>query len=201
MIKMTIINRLLLLLTGHIAGYQIIKGMTGYDALTIFFYTVTFGVLVLACLLLILFGFEILENNFVVVAATLIPLSLSQGLIIHFLPESKFLYLFFIITGFTLVLFTRIYAEKKVATIVLAIVHGIAGMFVFLLPIILSFQSITSPQFSFVGIGGALIGIGGLLLAFLKTGNPLLSKETIFKLFPTLLLLMTGAFVYGLAFD
>ncbi|MBI5945679.1 MAG: hypothetical protein HY864_15065 [Chloroflexi bacterium] len=79
-------------------------------------------------------------------------------------------------------------------------VHGIAGLTIFLLPIILSVQGKTQPLFSLVGIGGALIGIGGLLLSFLKAGRPILSRETIFKILPILLLLMTICFVAGFKF-
>jgi hypothetical protein len=70
-------------------------------------------------------------------------------------------------------------------------------MTIFLLPIITSMQGNTQPLFSLVGVGGALIGIGGLLLSFLKTGRPILSKETILKVLPSLLLLMTICFVAG----
>jgi len=48
-------------------------------------------------------------------------------------------------------------------------------------------------------VGGALIGIGGLLLSFLKTGKPILSKETLLSVLPWLLLLMTTCFVVGFA--
>lgn len=82
----------------------------------------------------------------------------------------------------------------------LAFVHGIAGMTIFLLPILLSLQGQTDPLFSFVGIGGALIGVGGLLLSFLKAGRPILSRETILKVLPGLLLLMTLSFVVGFKF-
>jgi len=45
-----------------------------------------------------------------------------------------------------------------------------------------------------------LIGVGGLLLALLKVGKPLLSRATILKVLPGLLLAMTVAFVAGFAF-
>ena len=82
----------------------------------------------------------------------------------------------------------------------IAITHGIAGVTIFLLPIILSAQGQMNPLFSLVGIGGALIGIGGLLLSFLKTGKPILSRDTIMRLFPILLLLTTACFVTGFKF-
>ena len=46
---------------------------------------------------------------------------------------------------------------------------------------------------------GGLTLYGGLLLAFLRTGRPILSKDTIFTILPGLLLLMTAAFVAGFA--
>ena len=85
----------------------------------------------------------------------------------------------------------------RLPTLVLAVVHGIAGMTIFLLPIFLSIQGVTKPPFSLVGVGGALIGIGGLALSFLKAGKPILSKELILKILPVILLLMTLCFVVG----
>ena len=81
----------------------------------------------------------------------------------------------------------------------LATVHGIAGMLIFLLPIMLSVRGTTPGGIFWVGIGGALIGVGGLLLTFLKSGKPILSKDTILTVLPGLLLLMTAAFVIGFA--
>jgi hypothetical protein len=45
-----------------------------------------------------------------------------------------------------------------------------------------------------------LIGLGGLLLSFLKAGRPLLSREKILAVFPGLLLVATAAFVAGFVF-
>ena len=89
--------------------------------------------------------------------------------------------------------------EGAMAVIPLASVHGIAGMLIFLLPIIFSIQGKAPSGFFWVGIGGALIGIGGLLLAFLKSGKPILSKDTILTVLPGLLMLMAAAFVVGFA--
>ena len=88
---------------------------------------------------------------------------------------------------------------NKLAFIPIAFVHGISGMIIFLLPIIYSIQGKTFGGFAWVGIGGALIGVGGLLLTFLKSGKPLLSKDTILKMLPVLFMLMAAAFVFGFA--
>ena len=197
--KISALDRLLLLITGLIAAYQVVAGMDTCCVAVTIYYTIAFGILVITGLLLIIFGFEILDNATVVVAAALLPLSLSSGLIYRYLPNLHMVYLIFAVVGFLLILFTRYYIKGRIATIILAIVHGIAGMVIFILPISLSIKGVSTPLFSFVGIGGALIGVGGLLLAFLKAGKPILSKELIYSVLPGLLLVMTIAFVVGMA--
>ena len=197
--SISIIDRILLLLTALLAAYQVAVGIEGLDSFAILCYTIAFGVLLVACLLLIILGFEILESPLVVIVSTIIPLSLSLGLVWEYLDEIRVFYLAFAIIGFLAVVITRQFTPGQKAVFVLAVVHGISGMVIFILPIFLSVQGITKWGFIFVGIGGALIGIGGLLLSFLKTGRPILSRDTILTLLPGLLLLMTIAFVAGFA--
>ncbi|MBW2180750.1 MAG: hypothetical protein JRG81_10345 [Deltaproteobacteria bacterium] len=199
--KMSVLHRLLLSITGLLAAYQIVAGMKAYNGPVTFYYTIAFDVLLMSCVLLILFDFEILDNPMVVVIATLLPLSLFLGLISRHRPDFHTICLIFSLAGLLLILGTRYYFAGKIATIVLAIVHGVSGMVIFILPISISIQGTAPPLFSFVGIGGALIGVGGLLLAFLKMGKPILSKELIFSVFPSLLLLMTLAFVIGMSVE
>ena len=198
--RISIADRILLLATGLLAAYQITAGMDGMEPLTIWFYTIGFGTLFLAGLILIILGFEGLESKTVVIVSTLIPLSLSLGLISEHLSEYTIPYLIFCVVGFTAIVITRLSVTGKSATLVLAVVHGIAGLIIFLLPIILSIQGTMPVGFSLVGLGGALIGMGGLLLAFLRAGQPILSQKTILTLLPVLLFLMTAAFVAGFLF-
>jgi hypothetical protein len=109
-------------------------------------------------------------------------------------------YLVFVVAGFTAVALTRLLWPGKVATFTLAFVHGIAGLIIFSLPIVLSANQTVPWGFALVGVGGALIGVGGLLLAFLKAGKPILPQKTILTVLPGLLLLMTAAFVAGFSF-
>ena len=195
--KISPLDRVLLLITGILAAYQVAVGINGFESVPIIAYTIAFGVLLVAGLLLIILGFDVLDSPVVVIVSTIIPLSLSLGLVWQHASFGTS-YLIFAIIGFAAVTLTRsIHTPGKTPTIVLAFVHGIAGMTIFLLPIITSMQGKAHPFFSLVGIGGALIGIGGLLLSFLKTGRPILSKETILKVLPGLLLLMTICFVAG----
>jgi len=192
-------ERVVLSIMVLVAAYQVVVGLEGNDSLVTTYYTIAFGVLVIAGILLILFGFEILENPMVVVVAALLPLSLSLGLMLRYLPEFHIIYMIFSILGLLLILITRYYFKSKIATIVLATVHGIAGLVIFILPTSLSIRGITSPAFSFVGIGGALMGLVGLLLAFLRAGKPILPKEAVYTVLPGLLLVITVAFVIGMA--
>jgi len=82
---------------------------------------------------------------------------------------------------------------------VLACVHGLAGTIIFLLPILQSANGAARPGFALVGLGGALIGVAGLMLSFLKAGKPILTRAVIFRLLPGLLFSMTAAFVAGFA--
>jgi hypothetical protein len=196
--KISILDRLLLLITGLMAAWQIAVGIDHLSTLPIVAYTAGFGVLLVAGLLLLILGFEVLDSPIVVIVSTIIPLSLSLGLIWDHLPAFRIPYLFFVLLGFLAIVVTRLVPIKnKLPVIVLALVHGIAGMTIFLLPIILAFSGRIAPCFALVGLGGALIGVGGLLLSFLKTGRPILSRNTILKVLPGLLLLMTAAFVFG----
>jgi hypothetical protein len=197
--KMTILDRILLLITGLLAAYEIGWGLEELKGLPAWAYTIAFGVLLIAGLLLIILGFEPLENPLVVIVSTIIPLSLSTGLIAQYRPQWSGAYLAFAVIGFLVIVVTRYTTEGAAATIPLAVIHGIAGLTIFLLPIILSVKGETPGGFVWVGIGGALIGVGGLLLAFLKAGKPILSQKTILTVLPGLLLLMAAAFVAGFA--
>jgi len=198
--KMTPLDRVLLLLTGLLAAYQVAVGINGLGAVPITAYTIGFGVLLVAGLLLIILGFEVLDSPVVVIVSTVIPLAISLGLVWEHLASFRTSYLVFTIVGFLAVTLTRSLPLKgKLPTIVLAVIHGVAGMIIFLLPSILAAQGATRPGFALVGLGGALIGLGGLLLSFLKAGKPILPRTTILRILPALLLLMTAAFVAGFA--
>jgi len=195
--KLTMLDRLLFLATIILASYLIVKGFSGFAETETTLLTISMGVLVIAGLLLLIFGFGILENKIVVVVATITPLSLSSALIFAYLPQYSLIYSVFAIAGFLAIFYARFFSGPKTAAMVLAPVHGIAGMIIFLIPIIFSMNGEGRSTFSLVGIGGALFGVGGLLLAFLKSGNPILSKERIFSVLPVLLTLTTICFVLG----
>ena len=193
------LDRILLLVTALLASYQVVRGIDGLSSMAIACYTIAFGVIVIASLLMMILGFEVLDSPLVIIASTLIPQSLALGLVAQFLRPILIPYGIFTVLGFLAVVATRLTSPKLLAVITLAIGHGVAGLTIFFLPIVLAFQDIAPGGFTWVGIGGMLIGLGGLLLSFLKAGRPLLSRERILAVFPGLLLLTTAAFVAGFA--
>jgi hypothetical protein len=197
--KITVLDRILLLITGLLAAYQIVIGIEGSVTMAMWAYTIAFGVLLVAGLLLIILGFEILDSPLVVIVSTIIPLSLSLGLVWEYLSGWRTPYLIFAVVGILAVTITRYTTPGKTASFTLMPVHGIAGLLIFGLPILLALRGAAPAGFALVGIGGALIGVGGLLLAFLKAGKPILPRKTILTVLPGLLLLMTAAFVAGCA--
>jgi hypothetical protein len=197
---MTSLDRILLLLTVVLAAYQVAVGIDGLSTLPIIAYTIAFGVLLVAGLLLIILGFDVLDSPVVVIVSTIIPLSLALGLAWEYLASFRTPYLLFATLGFAAIVITRSFPMPgKLPIIVLATVHGVAGMTIFLLPIIFAWTGQAKAGFALVGVGGMLIGLGGLLLSFLKTGRPILPRGTIFKVLPGLLLVMTAAYVAGFA--
>lgn len=131
------------LATGLLAAYQIVYGVEGAEPLAMWAYTIAFGVLLLAGLLLIILGFEALASPVVVIAATAIPLSLSLGLVWEYLPAWRTPYLAFAVAGFGAVALSRLAIQGKRAALVLAVVHGVAGLLIFGLPLLLALGGVT----------------------------------------------------------
>ena len=149
---------------------------------------------------MLILGLEVLDSPIVVIVSTIIPLSLATGLVWQHLPNFKLPYLIFAIAGLFAIIVTRTISMKnRLPLFILTIVHGIAGLTIFLLPLMMVLSGRMPPGFILISIGGALMGLGGLLLALLKAGKPLLSRETIFRILPVLLLIMTSLFVGGFA--
>jgi hypothetical protein len=198
MVKATVPDRILLILTSLLAGYQIAIGITPFGRFPIITFTTGFGVLFIAGLLLLIFGIDALDSPVVVILSTIIPLSLSLGLVSEYIPAYQMIYLGFTIVGFMIIFFSRVIPQfSRLSLIVLTIVHGLAGLIIFILPLVLVAIGRAGPIFPLVSLGGGLIGITGLLLAFQKAGKPLVSRNMIFRYFPVVLFLMTTAFVLG----
>jgi hypothetical protein len=197
--RLTFLDRMILLLTACLAAYQVAVGINGFGSTAVLWYTIGFGVLLVACLLLIIFGFDILDSPWVVAIAAILPISIAAGLVSEYLSGFEIAYLAFGILGVLLILLSRLLLPIRFSTIVLAFVHGIAGLLIVILPIWITLQGEAGIGFLLVSLGGMIIGVVGLLLSILKAGKPLLPISRILALFPTLLLFMSASFVAGMA--
>lgn len=195
--RITPLDRVLLMLAVLLASYQVVVGIDGLGSAAVACYTVGFGMLLVAGLLVVILGFEILDSPHIAVMSTIIPLSLSAGLVAEFSPDLRSIYLFVSLAALLLVVITRYFMTGKAALITLAFTHAISGLIIFLLPLLVCLKGQTPLRFGLVSLGGALIGVFGLLLSFQKADRLVLSGEKLWSLFPLVLLGVTGAFVWG----
>lgn len=196
--KISPLDRLLFLATAILASYQIAIGIEGLGSIPILFYTIGFGALLVSGLLILILGFDVLESPIVVVVATIIPLSLASGMVWEYLPNWRGGYLLYAGVGFLAIGMTRFTpTSRRWATLILALVHGVAGLTIFLLPLGVVAAHQAAAGFLLVSLGGALIGLMGLLLSFLRMGSPLLSQEKLVRAFPLLFLVITLVYVFG----
>lgn len=190
-------NKVLLLLTSFLGGYEIVLGVDGYPPHIVILLTISFGILLLTCLLLIFLGFGILEEPVVAVIASILPLGMSSAIVALKFPNLFTPYLIISLAGFITIIISRFFKSHLAAVLSLAIVHSIAGLTIFFSPIYLFQNGLVTPSFLLVSLGGAFIGMGGIFLFLLKSKSSILPNKKIYNLFPTLLFFMTISFLAG----
>jgi hypothetical protein len=200
---MTIFDRIILLLTGLVAAYLVWRFYSRWTKsrkLHDVYYMMGFLVLLISGLLLIFQGYGVLSSPYVLTVASLIPLGISMGLTEQFFPKWKRAFKWFALVGFVAIAVTSILGVEIGRKISVPLFHGVAGLVIFLGPFLLKNAA---KGFWWVGIGGALIGLGGIALAFLTLGSQLLffTQAFVLLILAPLLLLMTLAFTYGFMKD
>ena len=197
------LNNLVLLLTGLAAIYLLWRFSQRYSAnkgLYDLYYMLGFAVLLVSGLLLIFLGFDILASPLVLTVASLIPFGISVGIVRQYFPQWTRPYLWFAALGLLAIAVTSIGGMDSLKKVAVPLFHGVAGLVIFLGPFI---TKKAASGFYWVGIGGVLIGLGGIALAFLTMGRQLLffSQEFVMLILAPLLLLMTLAFTWGFTRD
>ncbi len=195
------LSNFFLLLTGLLAAFlcwYFWKRYNLHKALHNIYYLMGFAVLLVSGLLLIFLGLDILASPWVLTVASLIPLGISMGIAEEYYPGWKKYFKWFATIGFVAIAVTSIGGMAALKKIAVPLFHGVAGMVIFLGPF---FAKGAPKGFFWVGIGGLLIGLGGIALAFISVGKQLLffSPEFVMTILPPLLLLMTAAFTFGFA--
>jgi len=196
---MIILDQILLLVTGLLAIYLVWRFYGRYQkekGLYDVYYMLGFAVLLVSGLLLIFLGWEILDSAYVLTVASLIPLGISLGVANEYYPSWKKIYAWFALLGIVAIAISSIAGLDTLRKISVPLFHGVAGLVIFLGPF---FAKDAPKGFWWVGIGGALIGIGGIALAFLTAGSQLLffTQELVLQILAPLLLMMTLAFTLG----
>ncbi len=203
------LDNLFLLLTGLLAIYLLWRFWGRYStakATYDVYYMMGFAVLLISGLLLIFLGYGILGmggtalSPYILPVASLIPLGLSMGVAEQFYPSWKKAFKWFALVGFLAIAVTSIGGMESLRKIAVPLFHGVAGFVLFLGPF---FAKDSAKGFWWVGVGGALIGLGGIALAFLSVGKQFLffSADVVFAILAPLLFLMTLAFTYGFMKD
>jgi hypothetical protein len=197
--QMFTLDNLFLLLTGLLAAYLCWYFYQRYNltkALYNIYYLMGFAVLLVSGLLLIFLGLDILASPYVLTVASLIPLGISMGLAEEYFPAWKKYFKWFALIGFLAIAITSIAGMDSLKKIAVPLFHGVAGLVIFLGPF---FAKGAPKGFYWVGIGGVLIGLGGIALAFISVGAQLLffSPAFVMMILTPLLLLMAGAFTLG----
>src|SRR5574341_879322 len=200
---MTLLDKILLLVTGLVAIYLLWRFWTRYTkgrALFAVYYMMGFAVLLVSGLLLIFPGYGILASPYVLTVASLIPLGISMGIAEEYFPSWKKAFKWFALIGFLAIAITSIGQMALLKKISVPLFHGVAGLVIFLGPF---FAKKAPKGFWWVGIGGVLIDLGGIALAFISVGSQLLffSQALVMKILAALLLLMTLAFAWGFVKD
>ena len=202
---MSILDRIILLLTGLTAIYALWQFYGAYQktkALHYIYYMLGFAVLLVSGLLLIFLGWGILKSPYVLTVASLIPLGISLGIANQYYPGWKKAFAWFALVGLVAIAFTSI-SGSELKKFAVPIFHGVAGLIIFLGPIFAQRSGKAKAGFWWVGLGGVLIGLGGIALAFLSVGSQLLffSEPFVLLILAPLLLAMSLAFAWGFKKD
>jgi hypothetical protein len=206
----TIFDIIVLLLTGLTSAYLLFRFWQRWSwekKFYVWYYIMGLLVLLVSGLLLIFLGYDILGTPFVLTVASLIPLGISMGIAEQYFPAWKKYFKWFATIGFLAIALSAFAQIDLLRKISVPLFHGVAGLVIFLGPFFAKKTAdgkVPAKDFWWVGIGGALIGIGGIALAFLTIGKPLLgifTADLVFNILAPLLLLMTLAFTYGFVRD
>jgi hypothetical protein len=197
------LDNLFLLLTGLTAIYLLWRFYTRWSrsrATYDVYYMMGFLVLLVSGLLLIFLGMGILASPYVLTVASLIPLGISMGIAEQYFPRWKKAFKWFALVGFVAIAAFSIAGFELGRKISVPLFHGVAGLVIFLGPFL---APKAAKGFWMVGVGGLLIGLGGIALAFIANGAQLLffSPEFVTLILTPLLLLMTLAFTWGFVKD
>ncbi len=192
------VNRIILLVVAILAGVQIVTGIENCGTIPITYYTFSYGIFLVSALLMLLMGVDIIEHATAALAASTLPLGYSMGIVAVFLPAYHLGYGVIISVLYAGLVIQKLRDQVKSAMLFQILLHGLTGLVLFIMPVVLVIQGTVDPGYLGISVGTGLIAIGGMALAFLKSGKPILTKDQIYMIFPGVLLLAVFAFSVGI---
>ena len=199
-----IVPLVLLLLVGVVALVLAIFLALAYlkdKGLHHLFWAVSFLVLFVSGVLIILNGFIVLKEPLVPVVAALIPACLAIGLLYALYDDKPWgmYYAIFALVMIVLLAVVRldlVAGLSEMSSMVLMGLHIPSGLIISFLPLYAAFVSKdVSTSGALFGIGGLLMSVGGVLLAFVAIGSAILTEAQIFEILP-ILLVIVGLFLF-----
>lgn len=191
---------ILLLITGVVAAAFVVFLVMDYlknKKLPHLFIALAFFVVFAAGVLLVLLNdFEILMSPLVAMLAVFIPGGIAAALLYLIYGEKiGIIYAGYIGIMAVVILITKLIGTPLASTMVM-LSHIPSGLIIVVVPILAYLKDKEWTAF-LVSLGGLLISVAGVFLAFLVTGNPILTAVQIFGLLPWLLLVASACFAFG----
>jgi len=201
--EITIFDQIVLLLTGLTAVYLAYRFFQEFKEKEVkpkqnIYYITAFIVLFVSGVLIIFLGFDTLTNPLIAIVATILPFGIAMGLVCEFYKKYAVAYLATMVIGLVAISLEQFGVFE--CKLIYPIFHSIAGLTIFFIPILVVKNNRAHKGFIWVTVGGTIIGIGGIALAFLGAGKPLLgifTAELVFTILTPILLLMALGFTYG----
>ncbi|MHA1775710.1 MAG: hypothetical protein DRO88_08790 [Promethearchaeia archaeon] len=159
-----------------------------------------FVVFAAGVLLVIINDYELLMTPVISMLAVFIPGGIATALLLEsvFGEKGKTIglgYAGYIIIMAIVIIITKA-IDSPIASIMVMLAHIPSGLAIVILPILVYMKDKEWTAI-LVSVGGLLISVAGILLAFLVSGNALLSAAQIFNLLPWILLLVAACFAFG----
>jgi hypothetical protein len=143
-------------------------------------------------------GLEIIGESYVPPLASFIPGLLACGLVYAMFGQKwARYYLTYILLFFLLLVYASAVGGIPL-TFPILFIHVPSGIIIFAFPIVAVVLRKSDFTALFLSIGSLLIGIGGLALATIRFGNPLLSLDLLTKILAPLFLEITIFFTVGI---
>jgi len=165
------------------------------------FIAVAFFVVFAAGILLVAFNnFLVLLSPVVSFLGVFIPGGIASALFFNSVFEKNGKKIGLAFAGYIVIMSIVILITKSIgspiASIMVMLAHIPSGLAIVILPILVYLKDKEWTAL-LVSIGGALISVAGMLLAFLVSGSELIPQDFVFNLLPWILLVVSACFAFG----